>query len=714
MPGFSAARRAACWLLVFMGGATAAQGQTWNDSVTLALVNRAVARRAQQLADTGLVDYRATAHGYVTFLAQLGEGFPTPPKIIKSDELELEVYWHAPNQSKQRIVGRRDTLLLPTDIAYHRDHLGIVQGNFANSIRIGEGDEVRDVPHPLSAVGMEVYDYALADSFSIGSASRRIHVYEVKVRPKDDRQPRVVGAVYLDPENAEVVRMTLSFTRAAFLDDALEELSVILENRLVGGRFWLPSSQRIEIKRKGEWLDYPIRGIIQGRWEVSDYKFNLGLSPTMFVGPEIVQAPPDQLRRYVWTGRILDSLPPDVTAVSDPDIQRVQAEARRLVQARALERARGPRLSARNVSDFVRFNRVEGLALGAGVGRTFGGGISANVRSRYGFEDGQAKGAVAFTSTQPNGVSVRIFGSRDFRDVGDVAERSTPVNSLAAQEFASDYTDPYLVQAAGLGIDFPLVASLQARFTGSYEHQSPLSVNATPVTGTFLPTILASDEHLTRIALELDRPTQPAFLGTELGVHAELRSSILASRQFAEEASSTYRLAAQARIERPIGRFRLATATTIAGVHIANDGGPVIDMAQDLVYLGGPISAPGYPFHSIVTDAAASEHIEWRMPAPFIPFSLGRFGRVPSQGTLALYAHAVVANQFDQAFVILPGGPIPNPGRPTGASENFYPAVGAAFVLPFDVIRIDVARGLAQGGRWTFNIDVSREFWPIL
>ena len=124
------------------------------------------ARRAQQLADTGLADYQATAHGYVTFLAQLGEGFPTPPKIVKADELELEVYWHAPNLSKQRIIGRRDTLLLPTDIAYHRDHLGIVQNNFPSVIRIGDGDEVRDVPHPLSPLGVDVYDFALADSFA--------------------------------------------------------------------------------------------------------------------------------------------------------------------------------------------------------------------------------------------------------------------------------------------------------------------------------------------------------------------------------------------------------------------------------------------------------------------------------------------------------------------------------------------------------------------
>ena len=87
---------------------SAARG--WNDERTIALVARATARRAEQLADTALVDYAATARGYVTFLAQLGEGFPEPPRVVKADQLALEVYWKAPDLSKQRIVGRRDTL----------------------------------------------------------------------------------------------------------------------------------------------------------------------------------------------------------------------------------------------------------------------------------------------------------------------------------------------------------------------------------------------------------------------------------------------------------------------------------------------------------------------------------------------------------------------------------------------------------------------------
>lgn len=192
---------AACMFVVVLGPlyGRAVVAQTWNDPRSLALVAGATQRRAEQLADTGLADYRATAHGYVTFLAQLGEGLRTPPKVIKADELALEVYWHAPNLSKQRIVGRRDTLLLPTDIAYHRDHLGIVQNNFPNIIRIGEGDEVADVPHPLSPAGLREYDFALTDSFAIGAGAQRINVYEIKVRPKDDKKARVAGAIYIDP-----------------------------------------------------------------------------------------------------------------------------------------------------------------------------------------------------------------------------------------------------------------------------------------------------------------------------------------------------------------------------------------------------------------------------------------------------------------------------------------------------------------------------------
>ncbi|HMG00742.1 MAG TPA: hypothetical protein VK560_05825, partial [Gemmatimonadaceae bacterium] len=315
----------AVFAVIVVANTLAAQ-QIWNDPRTMDLVTRATERRASQIADTALADYKATAHGYVTFLAQFGEGFPEPPKIVKADELGLEVYWRAPDLSKQRIMGRRDTLLLPTDINYHRDHLGIVQNNFRNIIRIGEGDEVKDVPHPLSPAGLEAYDFAIHDSLQIRLGPRVLDVYEVKVRPKDDRQPRAVGAVFIDRETGEVVRMAFSFTRAALMDKELEDVSVVLENALIEGRFWLPRRQEIEIRRTGSWLDYPARGIIRGRWEICCYEVNKGIPVSYFAGPEIVMAPPAERAQnpFPFTGHVLDSLPPDVRAVTDEDVQKVQ------------------------------------------------------------------------------------------------------------------------------------------------------------------------------------------------------------------------------------------------------------------------------------------------------------------------------------------------------------------------------------------------------
>ena len=85
----------------------------WHDLRTRQLVERAVALRSSQFAGNALRDYTARAQGYLTFLAQVGEGFPEPPRVVKVDQLAVEVLWKPPMLSKQRLIGQRDTLLLP-------------------------------------------------------------------------------------------------------------------------------------------------------------------------------------------------------------------------------------------------------------------------------------------------------------------------------------------------------------------------------------------------------------------------------------------------------------------------------------------------------------------------------------------------------------------------------------------------------------------------
>lgn len=678
----------------------------WNDARSLALVRRATERRAVQLADTGLRDYRATARGYLTFLAQLGEGFTEPPRVVKADELALEVFWKAPDRSRQRIVGRRDTLLLPTDINYHRDHLGIVQNNFPEIIRLGDGDEVLDVPHPLSAAGLAAYDYAIGDSLRVRLPDRVINVYAVRVRPRDDRLPRAIGAVFIDTSEAQVVRMAFSFTRSALKDEQLEDVSIVLENALVDGRFWLPRRQEIEIRRTGSFLDYPARGIIRGRWEIGGYEVNAGLADALFAGGyEITQAPAAQLRAYQWpTPRLLDSLPSDVRAVSDEDVRRVQEEARALVRGQALARARRPTLAARAVSDFVQVNRAEGLALGAGLTRAFGGGVSGVVRGRYGLADEEAKGTLAFEWRRASGAGLRLEGYRDYRDASDVPEVSRLRNSIAAQEAGSDYTEPYDVLGATLWADLAPRWGLRTRLGVGWERQDSIEMKARPERGRYERLIPAQPLMGGRVIVRVARPTALAWLGTEVQLTGELRGLSWRRRNWVcgDADGCSYRSAGRARrsghasldlgIERPVGTQRLVLRT-VAGAAL----GSVVPV-QELAFAGGPTSGPGYRYHEFAGRIVGSQRVEWQFPVPFVAFPLGRFGRSAPRATLAPFAQAVY---------------IARPAAFQPSRDGWFPAVGVGSLLFFDLLRADVARGL-RDGRWTFSLDASRAFWPIL
>jgi hypothetical protein len=687
------AAAAACSWLVALVPATAS-AQDWNDPRARALVERATARRAEQLADTGLKDFKAVAHGYVTFLAQVGEGLTEPPKVVKADELVNEVYWRAPNLSKQLIVGRRDTLLLPSDIAYHRDHLGIVQNNFPAIIRLGDGDEVRDVPHPLSPAGLATYDFAIApDSLIMQLPGHTIHVLEVKVRPKNDREPRIIGALFIDRDDAQVVRMAFNFTRAAFKDEALEDLFVVIENSLVNGRFWLPRKQEIEIQRGGTWLDYPIRGIIRGRWEIGDYQVNIGLSPSFFTGPEIVMAPRQAADTFHFAGRILDSLPSDVRAVTDADIQQVREEARSLVRAQALRRPQKLTLSAAGVSDFLRFDRAEGFAFGGGVSSRFGGGFGTQLRARYGVDDRSMKGNIGVDWRSPSW-GIRAFGMSDYRDAGDVQERSRIVNSLVAQEFGSDATDPYRVDGAGVGLDARGIGGFNLRLDASLERQRPLSIRAVPSQGTFDPLVAATRLRAARVTLAAERPTVLSVFGTEVRMTGELRLSHLTTDAAPIPSTTLGRAYATLSLERPLDEGRLALLLA-GGAVGANAAVP----AQEWLYFGGPVSAPGYGFHELAGLVGATTRIEWRGQIPAPAISLGRFGRIPGQATLAPFVQGTFIRHALAADV----------AHPTG----IYPSAGVAVQPFFDMLRFQLARGL-RNGRWSLNVDVSRDFWGIL
>jgi len=685
---FRAARAAFVAVVVLPGVTIPLAAQDWNNARATALVTRATELRARQLADTGLTDYTASAVGSLTFLAQIGEGFPDPPKVVKADQIALEVYWRAPNHSKQLILGRRDTLLLPTDIQYHRDHLGIVQNNFPEIIRLGDGDEVRDVPHPLSAAGLRTYDYAISDSMRIEVPGQVIEVYEVRIRPKNDRAPAAVGAIYLSRADAQVVRMAISFTRAALLDQQLEDVSIVLDNALIEERFWLPRRQEIEIRRVSTWLDFPARGIIRGGFEICCYRINGGTLPAVrFAGPEIELAPPERRAAYRFDEPLRTIVSPDLATASGEELARVQARAVELVGQAALARVRTGAVLAPSVSDLVRVNRAEGLSLGAGVRRRLGSAVDLALTGRYGISDDRAKGAVRLTWRAFPTMSFRFGAFDEMRDASDVAEVSGLRNSIGAQEFGADFTEPYRVRGFDVRVERRMLASAVILSLGvAREWTEAATLEVVPNRGSYRELIPVPSGQGWKGDLAIwIAPRQWLGGAVQGSLNAHVR------RQWdQDDPSMPSRAVARLVFERPFGAGALV-ASTFGG--IANGGPP-----QDLLRAGGPVTAPGYSAHQFVSRALVSQRLEWQMPVPFPSIPIGRWGRSPGSAKLAPFGAILLQEQRGEG------------GHRVAAG---YASFGAGVLVFFDLVRFDVARGL-RNGRWTFGVDLSRDLWRIL
>jgi hypothetical protein len=659
--------------------------QTWNDSSALDLAQRATARRGQAAQDTVLRDYHAQAHGFVFFLGQFGDG-ASPPRLIKADQLALEVYWKAPRLSKQRIVGWRDQAELPTDISYHIDHLGIVQNNFGPTIRIGDGDEVQDVPHPLSPGAASRYDYALGDTITIRLAQRAVRVATLLVRPAAPAAvPAVAGTLFLDVETADLVRMAFSFTRASYVDKELEDVSIVLENALWEGRFWLPQRQEIEIRRRATWLDIPVRGIIRGRWDVGSYEFNTGLDERWFTGPEITAAPRAERAAYPWS----EPLQAAIQAVAEPvrqnDLEAVRAEVARVAGRRAVSGLQARRLGARRLSDLVHANRVQGLTLGAGFAWRVRGPLEARILGAYGTAGGQTTGLVAL-SDAAGGWRVEVSGYREVRDIADAPVVAPLVNSFASQEWGDDYGDYYRAEGGRLSLGRALGPRAEWSVAASRETPRSLAVHGAPANGRFRPNPVLGGRPVSRAELVLRRGSGGFAVRRDWNAEAALELGAADG----VDAYARVRLSGQALV--PLGATRVQLR---AEAGAASENMP----AYRAFLMGGHGTLLGEDFRRFGGREAALLHAEWRVPVRGMTLGVGAFARVPTSLTVAPFVSA--------GWV---GAPLT--GATWVATGDVRLTTGVA-VEWLGLIRVEVGYGV-QSSKVRVSFDLTRDFWPIL
>ncbi|MEO8452635.1 MAG: hypothetical protein ABI647_22775 [Gemmatimonadota bacterium] len=648
-------------------------------------MGRAIARRTEAETDSATSGYRARARGIVTFSAEYGRGPSARRRTLKADELDVEVYWERPDRSKQIIRAWRDTTFFPTDIQYHRDHLGIVTNDFGPLIRIGGGDEVRDVPHPLALGALERYEYAASDTLTIRVGARTVTVVALLVRPRDPKVAAVVGTLYLDLESAMLVRARLTFTPASYLDTDLEDISVVLERALFEGRHWLPFRQEIEIRRRSAAFEIPIRGMIRGQWEIGDYELEQAVPQAVLASPPI-----GGLLRPggpgPWTApldRVADSV---LQGPTDHDVKSLRREAVRIAQGRLLEGLPRLRIGFDGVSDLVRVNRVQGLALGARTRWRRSGPVEAvELRLGLGTSDGRLTGRAGLTAAL-GGATLEVRARREIEDIADEPVISPLLNSILSQETGHDYGDYVLRE--GVEADLTVPAGVGWEFQAGFGRLGVSSVarEAQSARGQYdeNPALGGPPRWVGRLSI------RKAALGL-------LRLTTLSGRVSLEGGTGglTYgRVTALGEAGTALGSGRL-----IGQIEV---GAGTRDLPRDRLFvLGGRGTLPGEPYRAYGGRQAAFGRIEWRADTWGPSIGLGPFG---STGRRAVVAPFVAVGLAGAGLAGVPWMP----------SNGLRPVAGVAVELFSGALRVELAQPLRGGRGPGLILDFGRAWWPLL
>ena len=655
----------------------------------LELVERGTAAR-QAAAQGDLGAYTADARGYVYYFLDRKDA--EERNLVKTDQLAVRLFWKAPHLTRQHIVGRRDEERMPTSIRYHLDHLTVVQENFGDLIRLGDGDEVATVPHPLAPGSTVWYDFLLADSLTVafGGGLDPVRVYEVRVRPRDPAEPGFVGNVFLDQESAAVVRMNFTFTPASYVDEQLDYIRVSLDNALWDRRYWLPYRQNIDIRREFSYLDLPVGSVIRGRWEISGYDLEAELPDEFFLGPPIRRNPDEALEAFPFERELYDQIDEEGLDPTSELID-IQTEAARLVRGRYMSGLRRLRLSMPPLSEALRYNRAEGWVTQAGFSVRVADRLHLDMLAGYTHAAARPVGRLSGVLESPGPARAGAAGIdlylREPRDIGPVPGSSRLMNTLSSLVGKRDWTDPYFatgVRAHATRSLGPVSARAEVRYEA---HRRAYIV------------VGGSDGNASRSGGEADsgslwRPVRPMDEGDLTAVR--LSASAGNSDRLAGEVSATWGSFGGSSYQEATLRLTTGRRWLQHGVELRStlDAAAVSRGAplQSLYLLGGRETLPGYDYRSLAGNAFWLLRVEGsrELLGPWLRLrGLGAAGRTRLSGAE------------------LPESWNARPPRITRFSA------GLGLALGWELVQIDLVRGL-NGGSWEVLVDVNRRFRDLL
>ena len=644
----------------------------WDESRVLRIVREAIAERQHAYSDTTLAAFDAYAEGHVDLLADFGDF--GGEQTVRTDRIALQLEWARGRGSLQTLVGRRNVSWAPNRIHYHIDHLSLVMENFGRTIEVGEGDEVEDVLHPIAEGATSFYQYRLVDSTAVMVGPYTSQVYRIQVRPACQDDPGVVGTFDLDYASMAIARMTASFTPAAYVDPNVTSVSLDLVNGWVDRRWWLPVRQRVEVRRQTSWMDLPFGTTIRSNFEILDYNLDPELHYRLRGGHRVAALPQAELERYAgWQRedmRITGEFAPEDSA----RFENVRREAISIAAGRYLGGDARLRLFLPDLSSGFRYRRAEGVLLGVGASWRAAGRTSLFGWAGYAF--GREKPEATVEVRQGIGqATLKLAGYLErHTDIGPFKAAAGIVSTFGAAFRGDDYVDPYFRDGVALSASSP-IGSWTGTMTAVWEEQR----SAQLVSGT-----IGSAE---------PRPVRPITDGTDPHLDVEL------TRHFGSALAAVWSVAFRSQLATG-GDFGYTRWTASfeatppdpdavwqweAAGAVALATGTLPE--QRLILIGGRSTVPGYTFRTWGGDQAmyGLAAVSREVVAPWL--------RVRLLGSIGWTEITMVSREAAENFGVT-------------ESEGVRPSLGGGLALFWDLVRVDVARGL-DNGKWEWMVSVN-------
>lgn len=677
-------------LLAVVCSASAAAAQDplgWNSGRALELIDRARLRRELPLGDSTLQNYQASATGFVYFYLDRRED--DERTLVKVDQIALDLFWKRPDRTKQRIVGLRDVSRLPNRMHYHLDHLTVVQNGFGDVIRIGDGDEVSDVPHPAAPGADTIYDYRLADSVTLqlGGGQPEVRVYQLNVRPKRPNRSALIGSVFVDRANADIVRMTFTFTPVSYVDRRLDYINISLDNGLFGGSYWLPNEQSIEIRRQIPELDFAAGAVIKGRLRVANYRFNEPLPDSVFYGRPVSAVSEEERRNYAFKEEIYAGVNEEGLA-PPPQMADLRARAMELVRERRLSGLPPWRLYIPNASSVLRHNRAEGWYAGVGGAYVPSPVFRIDANGGYAFGLERPEAAVAVHHRAPElGVVANAYYNQA-RDIGIVSGMPGVLNTMTSGFGDTDYTDLYFARGARIALTRPLARWWQLGIHAVAEqHRAPYSDTAVDLRTSHTAQLVNAGDAL-ELGVDVERELE-AVAGFAWGATASVSGIQFRPREMSYPLFGERELFARAILQvntrtTSADQRRDLRTRLIAGHNFGNAA------AQHFFRIGGRETLPGYQYREFVSESSiALGRMEYThaLAAPWVRLRLLGY---------AAYTREIERLVNDEVIE-----------KRTGHVRG---SAGAGLGLLWDVLRIDAVKG----AHWQAIFSVRSDFWDML